>query len=507
MNIAPHDPLPRTSSIIDLLAPSQGGVVATGSQFAGFDSLLSEPQTVGPIPAGNAPDNSHSSSTSSEQPPDASSTETTSTSDKLVQEDKNQLPPDSANSPKAAAESQDDADEEEESDETSPSSAVQAVLVVPHVDLPVATPPALAADEEIAITDEQALLTDDADVPAERLVAAAEPEFPPAPPASNSQTAPTEAAGASIQSTEVSAEEALAAGLVTIPERPADESEARVQIPESEAISLTAGEAHVPEVVDEQSAAEDRPSRRRSSDSPSTREDAGQSARPSAGPLLEPLAAPAIAEPVTPTVSTYATEGSLPAGGGERNSASTAVLTANTASPASTAPWRLPAEMISAGPSRSTREISGPPIDTQRILTRVARAFVMAQDGGGELRLRLSPAELGSLRLEVRVQEGVLQARVEAETPAARTVLIENLPALRERLAEQGVRIERFDVDLMQHSPGGTPDHSRQQSEPQNIPRPASSERIRTWPQVAEGVAPRTVMAHDLDARRLNIVV
>jgi hypothetical protein len=89
-------------------------------------------------------------------------------------------------------------------------------------------------------------------------------------------------------------------------------------------------------------------------------------------------------------------------------------------------------------------------VDSARFLGRVARAFELARQRGGELQMRLSPPELGSLRLAVRVQEGVLAARLEAETAEARFALIDNLPALRERLASAGIRVERFDVDLMQ---------------------------------------------------------
>jgi flagellar hook-length control protein FliK len=94
-------------------------------------------------------------------------------------------------------------------------------------------------------------------------------------------------------------------------------------------------------------------------------------------------------------------------------------------------------------------------LDPVRLLHRVARALYVAEQRGRELTLRLSPPELGSLRLELRVEGGVMTARLEAETQIARTALIENLPALRERLAEQGVRIDRFDVDLMQQQGQG----------------------------------------------------
>jgi flagellar hook-length control protein FliK len=91
-------------------------------------------------------------------------------------------------------------------------------------------------------------------------------------------------------------------------------------------------------------------------------------------------------------------------------------------------------------------------IDPARFLHRVAKAFESARDRDTEVRLRLHPAELGSLSIEVKVEESALTARVQAETPEAKQALIENLPVLRERLAEQGIRIDQFDVDLMDHS-------------------------------------------------------
>jgi flagellar hook-length control protein FliK len=90
----------------------------------------------------------------------------------------------------------------------------------------------------------------------------------------------------------------------------------------------------------------------------------------------------------------------------------------------------------------------GPRVDPARFVGRVARAFHFAQERGGTLQLRLSPPELGSLKLDLTVKEGVLNARLEAETSAARRLLLDHLPALRDRLAEQNVRVERFDVDV-----------------------------------------------------------
>ncbi len=89
-----------------------------------------------------------------------------------------------------------------------------------------------------------------------------------------------------------------------------------------------------------------------------------------------------------------------------------------------------------------------PTVDRARFVQRVGGAIRSAQQRDGQIQLRLSPPELGTLRIQIEVKEGVVTARLETETNAARTVLLDNLPALRERLAEQQIRIEKFDVDV-----------------------------------------------------------
>ncbi len=114
-------------------------------------------------------------------------------------------------------------------------------------------------------------------------------------------------------------------------------------------------------------------------------------------------------------------------------------------------------------PAGDSQEVSR--VDTARFVGRVTRAFHFAQERGGTLQRRLSPPERGSLKLELSVKEGVLNASLEAETPAARRLLLDNLPALRERLAEQNVRVERFDVDVRREGQDarGSADHHGQQ--------------------------------------------
>jgi len=107
-------------------------------------------------------------------------------------------------------------------------------------------------------------------------------------------------------------------------------------------------------------------------------------------------------------------------------------------------------------PGNAAPDAAAGNIDHVRFVQRVARALEMARSQGGDLHLRLSPPELGRLHLEVSVKHGILSARLEAETHAARSLLLDNLPALRDRLAEQHIRIERFHVDLMPSSSDGS---------------------------------------------------
>lgn len=97
-------------------------------------------------------------------------------------------------------------------------------------------------------------------------------------------------------------------------------------------------------------------------------------------------------------------------------------------------------------------------VDASRFVSRVSRAFEAAHSRGDEVRLRLSPPELGAMQIKLSVNaEGAMHASVETETSAARSVLLDNLPALRDRLASMDIRVEKFDVNVGGQG-GGQPD-------------------------------------------------
>jgi len=144
--------------------------------------------------------------------------------------------------------------------------------------------------------------------------------------------------------------------------------------------------------------------------------------------------------------------------------------------------------------------------DRARFVQRVSRAIHSATENGGPIRLRLSPPELGSLRLEIQIVDGQMSAKIEAETPAARQALLDNLTVLRERLEQQDIKVTRFDVDLFDGA-GGNLSQSPQRDPGQEslLPRHAIRGGVE---KIAEGDATSVVGRPTfMNDGRLNVVI
>jgi flagellar hook-length control protein FliK len=110
--------------------------------------------------------------------------------------------------------------------------------------------------------------------------------------------------------------------------------------------------------------------------------------------------------------------------------------------------------------------------DRSRFFDRVERAFKSAEQGDGSIRMRLHPAELGSMQLTLEQGEsGEWIARIETETQEAKQTLLEHAGALKERLADQDFHLARIEVE--------TPADRRQQNAPDFQENPQSFSRGR----------------------------
>lgn len=165
----------------------------------------------------------------------------------------------------------------------------------------------------------------------------------------------------------------------------------------------------------------------------------------------------------------------------------------------------------STGASPSTNGASdGLQVDPSRFIGRVAKAFHTAQDRGGTLQLRLSPPELGALRIELNVKDGVMSASLQTENANARKLLLDHLPALRDRLAEQNIRVDRFEVDVRRDGAGGQADaRGWQQQQSQHQPDQSSPRRsVQKQPKAGAVVAPeRVASTPTVGDAGLNLIV
>ena len=87
-----------------------------------------------------------------------------------------------------------------------------------------------------------------------------------------------------------------------------------------------------------------------------------------------------------------------------------------------------------------------------RLAQRVARSFSRVGPTGGNIQLKLHPPELGSLAVNIKIEGKSMSAKLTTESQAAREVIMESLPQLRTRLAEQGYEVVQFTVDVASDS-------------------------------------------------------
>jgi flagellar hook-length control protein FliK len=183
-------------------------------------------------------------------------------------------------------------------------------------------------------------------------------------------------------------------------------------------------------------------------------EASGEAAR-----LQATQAAAIAAPPAVAMAATWSGHGNRASKAGEAAGAGDAIGPTSTPSGAAAATpsagGQSSASQASAAATQGPQTADPAPVDRARFVQRVEQAVQSMGDQAGSLRLRLSPPELGSLRITLSVRQGELNARLEVETSSARNLLLDHLGELRDRLAQQNIKIQQFDVDVADRRPGG----------------------------------------------------
>ena len=86
---------------------------------------------------------------------------------------------------------------------------------------------------------------------------------------------------------------------------------------------------------------------------------------------------------------------------------------------------------------------------TRSDMSQKLSSFIQqASESGKAMRIRLDPPELGSLQIEVGRVNGQIVARIEVDNPTARALVFEQLQMLRDSLQQQGLRVDRLEVEI-----------------------------------------------------------
>jgi flagellar hook-length control protein FliK len=102
-----------------------------------------------------------------------------------------------------------------------------------------------------------------------------------------------------------------------------------------------------------------------------------------------------------------------------------------------------------AGAAAPVAANAPPPADQSAIADQVLRGAFMRNLGqSSEMRLRLVPDSLGDVSVKLVVSAGTVTAHVLADTPEVRDALIAAQPQLTKSLADAGLKLTSFGVDL-----------------------------------------------------------
>jgi flagellar hook-length control protein FliK len=83
------------------------------------------------------------------------------------------------------------------------------------------------------------------------------------------------------------------------------------------------------------------------------------------------------------------------------------------------------------------------------VLPQVIRGLAtLVRNGAAEMRLQLQPADLGEIELRVRTVEGIVRGEMMVQNPEIKQLIDANMDRLRAALAEEGLDLAGFDVDV-----------------------------------------------------------
>lgn len=145
------------------------------------------------------------------------------------------------------------------------------------------------------------------------------------------------------------------------------------------------------------------------------------------------------------------------------------------------------AQAVTQTPTPAGAQPSAESADAQLNAGRLARGLQNAlNQNGGTVTLRLTPADMGTVRIQLQIQAGSVNASFHTETESARNLLNQQFAQLRSALEGRGLSVERLTVQTMQNAgssllnqnnsqPGNGQGHSQSNSHADGAPHDGRS--------------------------------
>jgi flagellar hook-length control protein FliK len=131
----------------------------------------------------------------------------------------------------------------------------------------------------------------------------------------------------------------------------------------------------------------------------------------------------------------------------------------------------LPMTTATGPASTPTTELPQPTLpdaaadQAQQNVARIARGLQNAlSQQGGSVTLRLTPPEMGTVRIQLQIQGATVNAQFHAESDAARTMLTNQISQLRHALEAQGLTVDRLNVQSMNQTSASNLNQQDEQS-------------------------------------------
>ena len=135
-----------------------------------------------------------------------------------------------------------------------------------------------------------------------------------------------------------------------------------------------------------------------------------------------------------------------------------------------------PAAVGSSAPASVDLAPAATPVEADPTPQIVKAVSLLWRDGVGEAKLRLEPEHLGSVTVSLRVERGVVTARMTADVPAVRDWIRTHESELRNSLAGQGLELDQIVVSA-------DPDDRNRQPPPESNGQPRTPRTPRGGPQ------------------------